>query len=176
MERSDKEGKNKVPCSSYRPILVLNQDYKFHESIMFRRLDTFIPDLIDEDQPGFVWGRQNRRQHPNIKHYEKAFDCVSGEYLFLVLKRFGFTENLINSIKVLYSSPTARIKLNGRLTDSINLERSTWQGCPLSSSLFALFIEPLAQAIRENQNIQEITLLNTKLHFMQMTYYCMYIT
>ncbi len=54
MERSDKEGKNKVPCSSYRPILVLNQDYKFHESIMFRRLDTFIPDLIDEDQPGFV--------------------------------------------------------------------------------------------------------------------------
>ena len=88
---------------------------------------------------------------------EKAFDCVSWEYLFLVLERFGFTENSINSIKTLYSAPTARIKKNGRLTECIKLERSTRQGCSLSPTLFALYIVPLAQAIRENENIQGIT-------------------
>lgn len=89
---------------------------------------------------------------------EKAFDRVSWEYLFLVLERFGFSESSINSIKTLYSAPTARVKINGRLTDRIKLERSTRQGCPLSPTLFALYIEPLAQAIRESSNIHGIVI------------------
>lgn len=87
---------------------------------------------------------------------EKAFDRVSWEYLFLVLERFGFTEKSINSIKTLYSAPTARIRINGRLTDRIKLESSTRQGCPLSSALFALYMEPLAQAIRRIYTIYTV--------------------
>lgn len=89
---------------------------------------------------------------------EKAFDCVSWEYLFSVLEWFRCSEKSINIFKTLYTAPTASIKVNGYLTDHIKLERATRQGCLLSPTLFALYIEHLAQAIRENSNIQGIML------------------
>lgn len=58
----------------------------------------------------------------------------------------------------MYSAPTTRIKINGRSTDHFNFERSTHQGYPLSPTLFALYIETLAQAVRENNHIEGISL------------------
>ena len=175
-----KEGKNKELCGSYRPISILNQDYKIYASIIAGRLNSFLPDLIDEDQTGFVRGRQTqdniRRTLHVLQHVkkkqtsllltsldaEKAFDCVSWKFLFQVLKRLGFSEGAINSISALYSKPIARIRVNGRLTDGIKLARGTRQGCPLSATLFAIFVEPLAQAIRENENIKGIDIKGTE--------------
>lgn len=59
-------------------------------------------------------------------------------------------------LKMLYSSPNARIRINSHLTQSFNLERGARHGCPLSHALFALFIEPIAQLIRDDQGIKEI--------------------
>ena len=60
--------------------------------------------------------------------------------------------DFINCIRTLYSSPNARIKINGHLSQVVNLER----GCPLSPALFALFIEPLAQLIRDDEVIKGV--------------------
>lgn len=169
-----KEGKDKKECSSYRPISVLNVDYKLFASILSKRLESIVPELMDLDQTGFVLNRQTqdnlRRTLQVMSHItsenisamlisldaEKAFDSVGWEYLYRVLARFGFKEDFIKCIKALYSSPAARIRVNGHLSQTIYLERGTRQGCPLSPTLFALFIETLAQAMREDSEIKGI--------------------
>lgn len=100
-----KEGKD---CGNYRPISVLNVDYKLFTSILARRLDEF----IHPDQTGFVRLRQTqdkiRRSFHIMSHLtkhsveallvglgaEKAFDSVRWKYLFMVMKRFGFHKSI----------------------------------------------------------------------------------
>ena len=80
---------------------------------------------------------------------EKAFDGVERPYLFYTLKRFGFGN--ISWIKLLYTSPLAHVCTNNGYSDYFSLERGTRQGCQLSPLLFAIAIEPLAEALRSSQ-------------------------
>ena len=72
-------------------------------------------------------------------------------YLFYTLKRFGFGNIFISWIKLLYTSPFARVRTNNDYSDYFPLERGIRQGCPLSPLLFAIAIEPLAKALRSSQ-------------------------
>lgn len=128
-------------------------------------MEKLLPNLIHNDQTGFIHMRQTqdnirRTLHimHNIKQHkvkalilsldaEKAFDSVSWRYLFRVLFKFGFSEIMINSIKAIYDNPTARIKINGHLSEPLTLERGVRQGCAWSPLLFAMFLELLAQHI-----------------------------
>lgn len=59
-----KTGKDRTDCSSYRPISVLNIDYRLFASIMAKRLENIIPQLIDTDQAGFI---KNRQTQDNVR-------------------------------------------------------------------------------------------------------------
>lgn len=65
-------------------------------------------------------------------------------------------EIFVRGTHTLYNNPSARIKINGYLSDTIILERGSRQGCPISPLLFALYIEPLAQWTRQTKNIKGI--------------------
>lgn len=89
-------------------------------------MNTFIAELIEEDQTGFIRGRQ---MHNNIRrtlhivdqaqkkkqstilvsiNAEKALDLVNWEFLYKVLEQFGSSSKSIQCIKTLYHQPTAR--------------------------------------------------------------------
>lgn len=83
----------------------------------------------------------------------KAFDSTEWPYLWTVLGRMGLGANFIKWVQVLYANPSARIRVNGELSEPFTLYRDTRQGCPLSPLLFALALEPLAARIRSEANI-----------------------
>lgn len=169
-----KEGKDKVECCNYRPISVLNQDYRLFTSILARRLETILPDIIHQDQTGFIKQRQTQDNIRRTLHImqniikkqveaviigldaEKAFDSVRWDFLYTVLGRFGFHETFIKTVQSLYDKPTARIKINGSLSNSFTLERGCRQGCSISPLLFATYLEPLSHWIKQNENIKGI--------------------
>lgn len=169
-----KKDKSPSQCSSYRPISHLNSDVKILAKLLARRLETLVPSIISSDQTGFIKNRYsffNVRSLLNIIYSpsppdtpevlisldaEKAFDRVEWDYLFCTLGRFGFGPNFISWIKILYSSPMAAVRTNNNRSALFSLQRGTKQGCPLSPLLFAIAIEPLAIAIRQEPFIKGI--------------------
>uniref|UniRef100_A0A3P8RLF1 Reverse transcriptase domain-containing protein n=1 Tax=Amphiprion percula TaxID=161767 RepID=A0A3P8RLF1_AMPPE len=169
-----KKGKNPLQCGSYRPVSLINVDAKILAKILATRLEKFLPSLIHPDQVGFVKGRHSADNVRRLLHLmwqekdsaeprvafsldaEKAFDRVEWAYLFRTLHGFGLGSSFINWVKLLYHSPRASVLTNGRRSTPFPLFRGTRQGCPLSPLIFALALEPLAIAIRDNINIKGI--------------------
>lgn len=170
-----KPGKPANEKSSYRPISLMSCDTKILCKALAKRIETFIPNLIMNDQNGFVLGRQalhNIRRVLNILYKkqdakdhavlsldaEKAFDRIEWGYLFEVLKRFGLGDGYIKWIRLLYNDPLAEIITNNQISKPFHLSRGTRQGCPLSPLLFLFAAEPLAMAIRSSPEIKGITI------------------
>lgn len=169
-----KAGKDPTQPANYRPISLMNTDIKIIAKALAARLEQILPTIIHNDQTGFIKGRNstnnirrllnliNRVQNNKEKAIilsldaEKAFDKVNWIFLFKILKKFGFGEPFTRWIRTFYTAPKATVNTNGVTSQSFCLQRGTRQGCPLSPLLFALFIEPLAIAIRQNTNIKGI--------------------
>lgn len=52
---------------------------------------------------------------------EKAFDSVWWIFLYRVLGKFDFHKKFIRTVQTLYEGPTARVKINGDLSDETGL-------------------------------------------------------
>uniref|UniRef100_A0A8C5PIJ7 Reverse transcriptase domain-containing protein n=1 Tax=Leptobrachium leishanense TaxID=445787 RepID=A0A8C5PIJ7_9ANUR len=167
-----KPDKDPLHPSSYRPISLLNSDVKLLARILATRLQHYLPRLVDPDQVGFIPGREakdattrvinavllaKRNRSPFLllsTDAEKAFDRVLWPYLMQVLQKFGLGKGFLSWISALYTAPTARVRVNGALTQSFPISNGTRQGCPLSPLLFALSLEPLLASIRTNEGIE----------------------
>lgn len=177
-----KKGKDPHLCNSFRPISLISTDAKLYAKILTKRLETVADDLIHYDQTGFVCGRlasDNIRRLLNIIDISSsleepcavfsldatmAFDRVSWPYLWSVLEQFGFGKQFMHMIKVLYNGCTATVCTGQTRSTPFKLHRGTRQGCPLSPLLFALFLEPLAQAIRLDPTLSPISIKGVNHH------------
>jgi hypothetical protein len=92
--------------------------------------------------------------------FQKAFDSLDRVFLYKTLKWYGFGDDFIHWITVIYNSSVAYVKNNGFLSDKILIEQGIKQGCPVSSLLFVLAVEILAIKVRADERIDGYQIKN----------------
>ena len=73
-----------------------------------------------------------------------AFDRLNHQYLFKVLKLFGFGDKLISWINVCIGKPCIAPLVNGRVTKLFKTSRGIRQGCSLSPLLYIIIADSLS--------------------------------
>jgi len=159
---------------NWRPISLLNQDYKLIARILAERCKIHLHKLVSEDQNGFVPGRyiglninrilnlidicKNNQINGVLLNidFEKAFDCIEWDFIYSALEVFGFPPLFINWVKTLYNNISSCVINNGKFTSFFNLQRGVRQGCPLSPYLFVLGVEILSLYIKQKSEINGI--------------------
>jgi hypothetical protein len=84
--------------------------------------------------------------------FQSAFNNISYEYLYKVLDRYKYGARIRGFIATLYENATSSISINGRYTKDFKLGRSIRQGCPLSTLLYALAINPFLMLLHKHLN------------------------
>jgi len=164
---------------NWRPISLLNTDYKMATTALAKRLQSVIGKIINMDQSGYIEGRfigHNIRLIQDILGYtkdenhggailfldfRKAFDTVEWPFMFSTLKHFGFGESFIQWVRALYSRTTSCVNNFGWVSEHFNISRGIRQGCPLSALLFIIVSEIMALKIRSNKDIKGIHIKGT---------------
>lgn len=72
------------------------------------------------------------------------------------LRILGIPPRMMQYILALYANPTAKVRVNGHLSNAFAISNGTRQGCPLSPIIFVLTLEPLLRRLRSNPDIKGI--------------------
>ena len=171
--------------TSWRPITLLNVDYKIASKAITKRLEKVLALLINPDQTGFIKGRyigQNIRLINDILEqtklrnipgillqldFRKAFDTIKWDFIQRTIALFNFGESIQRWISIFYVNTESAVLNNGFCTNYFRLSRGVRQDCPLSPCLFILAAELLACKIRQDKEIQGIKLFGRELKLSQ---------
>jgi len=164
--------KDPTEMGNYRPISLMNTDYKLLTKVMALQLNEHAHTLIHNDQAGFVPRRSifnHIRLAKAIMNFaeiipengsiilldqEKAYDKIRHDYLWRILEAFHLPPPFIKTLKALYEHAYTRVAINGVLSSPFRIHRGVQQGDPLSCPVFNLAIEPLACLFHNDPNLR----------------------
>lgn len=154
--------KDRTEISNYRPIIILNTNYKLLTKVLGLQLIKYIEYMVHLNQAGFILKQSiynyirltkviikyieltNKDRAIVALDQEKAYNKIHHNYLWKTLERFNVLQFFIQTVKLLYSNAHTHVTINGSLSKPFKVTHRVCQGDPLSCALFNLAIKPLA--------------------------------
>ena len=167
-----KHTSDKQDVANWRPISLLNSDYKILTKVWANRLNPILQEGIGPHQTGFIPGRDIRgniiltqttidrmveQNSPGgilLIDWAKAYDKISHEAIWAVAEKIGIPKHGQRFLKAIYRNPVSWILCNGFMSRVIKIGSGVRQGCPLSPQIFTLVAELYNQNIIKNGKIQ----------------------
>ena len=162
--KADKDPRDPL---GYRGIALISVPCKIYADILNQRLSSWLESnsLLADEQNGFrkerscidhlysltsiVRNRKLNRKSTFVCFIDakKAFDCVNRDLLWYKLLQFGINGKFLDALKSLYEGTECAVKVNDHMTDFFRVRQGVKQGCKISPTIFAMYINDLASDI-----------------------------
>lgn len=170
---------------NWRPISLMNVDYKILSGILANRIKKTLPNIIHSAQKCGVPGRsifdatkninsafeyaKYKNQRLIIASFDlrKAFDMVNQEYLYTVLQKLNFGKHFIGYLKHSHKHAHGQIQINGGSTEPFQIRRGLRQGCPMSMPLYVIVTDALTRKLVNNPKITGIRISKAHMKIQQ---------
>uniref|UniRef100_A0AAV1UX75 Reverse transcriptase domain-containing protein n=1 Tax=Peronospora matthiolae TaxID=2874970 RepID=A0AAV1UX75_9STRA len=174
-----KKSRSAASPLDYRPISLLNSDYKVFTRIYASRLRPLLPTLVNPLQTGFVPRREMatvldifaaaklcacndpelHRSLMLLLDFSKAYDSLSRNFLLAVMSRLGFPASFVHLTSALHMGTRSQFIVNGYMSDPLDVGCGIRQGCPLAPLLFIIAVEPLYEIL--HSTVKGVRIANT---------------
>jgi hypothetical protein len=123
--------------NDYRPLTLLNTDYKIYARILNNRIKPTLKDVLHASQYSVVPGRNIYDATAAIRDiialgtqtkggicivaldFQKAYDNISHQYLSGLLSKYNFGTKIKKTVLSLYGNAHSKIDIDGHLTRNI---------------------------------------------------------
>ena len=160
-----KKGDTDLP-ENYRPISLLTTIYKIYMIMIRKRLQVVLEDHLCETQYGFRPSRStshaifltrrlqdiSEQQGSNMillfLDWEKAFDRIKHDRLWIALQRLGIHEHFIDVLQDGYRKASFFVEDEHGASQTKKQRAGIRQGCPLSPYLFVLLMSIVDEDVK----------------------------
>jgi exonuclease III len=160
-----KAGRRCVPVN-YRPITLLNTDYRLLAKILACRLKSVQGQVIGMEQTGFLKGRhigENILVLQLLPHalpttskaiavfldITKAYDTVARSFLMRLLDAAGLGGGFSQWVQLLLQNTRACANVNGFISSMVQFKAGVRQGCPLAPQLYLFIAQALLSFLKQ---------------------------
>ena len=174
-----------LELTNWRPMTLLNVDFKIASKAIAKRFESILPSLIHPYRTGFVKGRyigENIRLINDIMEttksqnlpgiltsldFRKAFDSLEWPFIAKTLDYFNFGSDIKRWVSTFYTKIESTVVNNGYTTNWFKPSKGVRQGCPLSPYLFILSAELLSKKIRQDSTVKGIKVFGNEIKLSQ---------
>ena len=152
-------------CSNYRGIKLISHTMKLWERIVEKRLRSDLK--FSNQQYGFMPGKSTtdalfalrvlmekyregqKELHCVFVDLEEAYDKVPREQVWYCMRKSGLAEKYVRIVQDMYDGSTTAVRCAVAVTEGFEVKVGLHQGSALSPCLFAMMMDRMTDAIRE---------------------------